>query len=136
MRQSRGLRNCNPGNIRRGGDEWKGLRVRQTDPEFYQFTAPEWGYRALIRTLQNYRRRHGCTDIASFIRRWAPPTDGNNTGAYIRRVCADLQVPGTYIPDVEDRETMCALAAAISYVENGVPARMEDVERGWELLNE
>lgn len=63
MRQSRGLRNCNPGNIRRGGDEWKGLRARQTDPEFYQFTAPKWGYRALIRTLQNYRRRHGCTDI-------------------------------------------------------------------------
>lgn len=136
MRQSRGLRNCNPGNIRRGGDEWKGLRSKQTDPEFYQFTAPKWGYRALIRTLQNYRRRHGCTDIASFIRRWAPPTDGNNTRAYIRRVCTDLQVPGTYIPDVEDRETMCALAAAISYVENGVPARMEDVERGWELLDE
>lgn len=135
MRQSRGLRNCNPGNIRRGRDEWRGLRATQSDPEFYQFTAPEWGYRALIRTLQNYRRRHGCTDISSFIRRWAPPTE-NNTGAYIRRVCNDLQVPQTYIPDVEDRETMCALAAAISYVENGVPARMDDVERGWELLNE
>ena len=51
-------------------------------------------------------------------------------------MCNDLQVPQTYIPDVEDRETMCALAAAISYVENGVPARMDDVERGWELLNE
>lgn len=115
---------------------YEDVQREQSDAEFYQFTAPEWGYRALIRTLQNYRRRHGCTDIASFIRRWAPPTDGNNTGAYIRRVCADLQVPQTYIPDVEDRETMCALAAAISYVENGVPARMDDVERGWELLNE
>ena len=115
---------------------YEDVQREQSDAEFYQFTAPEWGYRALIRTLQNYRRRHGCTDIASFIRRWAPSTDGNNTGAYIRRVCNDLQVPQTYIPDVEDRETMCALAAAISYVENGVPARMDDVERGWELLNE
>ena len=114
---------------------YEDVQREQSDAEFYQFTAPEWGYRALIRTLQNYRRRHGCTDIASFIRRWAPPTE-NNTGAYIRRVCNDLQVPETYIPDVEDRETMCAFAAAISYVENGVPARMDDVERGWELLDE
>ena len=30
---------------------------------------------------------------------------------------------------------MCAFAAAISYVENGIPARMDDVERGWELNN-
>ena len=29
---------------------------------------------------------------------------------------------------------MCAFAAAISQVENGVPAVMEDVRKGWELL--
>ena len=86
-----------------------------------------------MRTLQNYRRRHGCRTVADFIRRWAPSTE-NDTAAYIRSVCADLQVPESYVPDVDDRTTLCALAAAISRVECGVPAVMTDVERGWELL--
>ena len=45
-----------------------------------------------------------------------------------------MQVPSTFIPDIEDKDTMCAFAAAISQVENGVPAVMEDVIAGWELL--
>ena len=53
---------------------------------------------------------------------------------YISRVCREMQVPNTYVPDVNDRATMCAFAAAISQVENGVPAVMTDVEAGWELL--
>ena len=60
----------------------------------------------------------------------------NNTSGYITRVCREMQVPTTYVPDVEDKGTMCALAAAISVVENGIPAVMADVEAGWELLNE
>lgn len=129
----RGIRNNNPGNLRRSSDNWKGLRAEQTDPDFFQFTAPEWGYRALIKTLQTYRTKRGCITLTDFIRRWAPPSE-NNTGAYLRAVCQDLQVSGAYIPDVSDRDTMCALAAAISKVENGTPAVMDDVVRGWELL--
>lgn len=45
-----------------------------------------------------------------------------------------MQVPTTYVPNVEDKTTMCAFAAAISQVENGVPAVMADVEKGWALL--
>lgn len=45
-----------------------------------------------------------------------------------------MEVPPTYIPDVSDKATMCAFAAAISQVENAVPAVMEDVYKGWELL--
>ena len=129
----RGLRNNNPGNIRITKDKWKGIRPVQEDKEFFQFSDMKWGYRALIRTLQNYRRRHGCQTIADFIRRWAPSTE-NNTGGYISRVCKEMQVPTTYVPDVEDKTTMCAFAAAISQVENGVPAVMSDIEAGWEAL--
>ena len=129
----RGSRNNNPGNIRTTKDKWQGLREKQTDKDFFQFTEMKWGYRALIRTLQNYRRRHNCICIADFITRWAPQTE-NNTGAYIRRVCQDMQVPSVYVPDIEDKDTMCSLAAAISYVENGVPAVMEDIFKGWDLL--
>lgn len=133
--EPRGIRNCNPGNIRITKDKWQGLRPTQTDSEFFQFTEMKWGYRALIRTLQNYRRKHGCQTIADFISRWAPRTE-NNTSGYITRVCREMQVPTSFVPDVDDKGTMCALAAAISQVENGIPAVMADVEAGWELLNE
>ena len=93
----------------------------------------KWGYRALIRTLQNYRRKHGCQTVSEFIRRWAPENE-NDTASYITAVCRKLEVPTTYVPDVEEKGTMCAFAAAISEVENGVPAVRADVEAGWELL--
>lgn len=129
----RGLRNCNPGNIRITKDNWKGLRTEQTDKSFFQFVSMPYGYRALIRTLQNYRKRHNCITVADFISRWAPSNE-NNTGAYIRSVCQDLQVPSVFVLDIEDKGQMCSLAAAISFVENGVPANMDDVHAGWDLL--
>lgn len=133
MRQPRGIRNNNPGNIRRSNDNWRGLRSEQTDPQFFQFTAPEWGYRALIKTLQTYRKKHGLRTVKEMIARWAPPGE-NDTAAYVRAVCREMQVPDSYVPDVDDRGTMCALASAISRVENGAGAVRADVERGWELL--
>ena len=56
MSLPRGLRNNNPGNIRITKDKWQGLREKQEDKSFFQFTEMKWGYRALIRTLQNYRK--------------------------------------------------------------------------------
>lgn len=129
----RGLRNNNPGNIRITKDKWKGLRNRQTDTAFFQFESMAWGYRALIRTLQNYRRKHGCQTIADFINRWAPEHENNTTG-YIQRVCREMNVHPNYIPDVDNKDTMCAFAAAISQVENATPADMNQVHMGWELL--
>lgn len=133
MSLPRGLRNNNPGNIRLSKDRWQGLKEKQEDSEFFQFVSIEWGYRALIRTLQNYRRIYGCKTLVDFINRWAPPCE-NNTSSYITRVCREMMVPNTYMPDVKDKTTMCNFAAAISLVENGIPAVMEDVEKGWELL--
>lgn len=129
----RGLRNNNPGNIRITKDRWQGLRSEQTDSSFFQFTEMKWGYRALIRTLQNYRRRHGCQTIADFIRRWAPSCE-NDTNAYIKSVCQELQVPSTFVPDICDKAVMCNFAAAISRQENGCEAVMSDIEAAWELL--
>ena len=42
----RGIRNNNFGNLRITKDKWQGLREEQTDPEFFQFKSPKWGYRA------------------------------------------------------------------------------------------
>lgn len=131
--EPRGLRNCNPGNIRITSDRWKGLRAQQTDKEFFQFREMKYGYRALLIVLRNYRKKHGLNSIADMIRRWAPSHE-NNTGAYITRVCQELQVPADYVPDVDDKETMCSLAAAISLIENGRPAIMGEITAGWDLI--
>lgn len=133
-RMPQGLRNNNPGNIRLSAATcWQGEVRPSQDKSFCQFRTMGYGYRALIKLLQNYRRLYGCRTVADFINRWAPPSE-NNTSGYIRHVCTAMQVPTTCIPDVSDRATMCALAAAISQVENGVPAVMADVEAGWNLL--
>ncbi len=130
---SRGLKNCNPGNIRISTTKWIGEIQPSTDKSFKQFKAIPYGYRALIKLLQNYRKLHNRQTIAEFIERWAPKSE-NNTSGYISRVCKEMQVPSTYMPDIEDKATMCAFAAAISQVENATPAVMADVEAGWNLL--
>lgn len=131
---SRGLRNNNPGNIRLSATTvWQGEVRPSQDKSFCQFRTMAYGYRALIKLLQNYRKMNGCRTITDFINRWAPPVE-NNTSGYIKRVCSEMQVPPGYVPDVEDKATMCAFAAAISQVENGVPAVMRDVTAGWDLL--
>ena len=133
MSQPRGIRNCNPGNIRITNDKWKGLRRVQEDKSFFQFVDMRHGYRALIICLQNYNRKHGCRTIEDYIRRWAPEHE-NNTSAYITSVCQKMQIPDSYVPDINDKDTMCAFAAAISEVENGVPVQMADVRAGWDLI--
>ena len=46
-KQPRGIRNNNPGNIRRNGDPWQGLAKDQTDREFFTFQSAVYGIRAL-----------------------------------------------------------------------------------------
>lgn len=131
---ARGLRNNNPGNIRLSATtQWQGEVRPSQDRSFCQFSTMGYGYRALIKLLQNYRRLNRCRTIADFVNRWAPPSE-NNTSGYISRVCKEMQVPSSYVPDVDDKATMCAFAAAVSQVENGVPAVMADVVAGWNLL--
>ncbi len=133
MSTPRGLRNNNPGNIRNSSTVWQGEIVPSKDKSFKQFKTMAYGYRALIKLLQNYRKLYNLKTVAELINRWAPENE-NNTSAYITRVCKEMQVPSTYVIDIEDKATMCAMAAAISQVENGVPAVMEDVHKGWDLL--
>lgn len=130
---SRGLRNCNPGNIRRSGVRYKGEVRPSRDPEFREFESLAWGYRAIFVLLDTYRMRHGLNTLAGMIARWAPPSE-NRTGAYIRAVCEQTGIgPGEKI-DTRDRATMVPVAAAISRVENGVGADPGEIGRGWELF--
>lgn len=82
----RGIRNMNPGNIRLG-ESWLGLRMKQTDPDFCQFTSMVYGCRALLKLLRTYVEKRGCTTIRKVVERWAPPSE-NDTTSYVLSVAA------------------------------------------------
>lgn len=132
MKISRGLRNNNPLNIRRNGTKWKGLSEIQTDNEFFSFINASWGYRAAFITLMNYSRRHRLKTLRQWISRWAPPIE-NDTEAYIRFVSQKSGIPPEKVLSISDEVEMQAIVSAMSHMENGVPAIMTDVEKGWEL---
>lgn len=130
---SRGLRNCNPGNIRQSHVRYKGEVRPSRDPAFKQFETLAWGYRAIFVLLDTYRIRYGLDTVEGIISRWAPPTE-NRTREYVRFVARAAGVePGRRI-DTRDRATMMRIAAAISHMENGTAADLREVARGWELF--
>lgn len=130
---SRGLINCNPGNIRRSKVRYRGEVRPSRDPAFKQFASLAWGYRAIFVLLDTYRVRYGLDTVAGMIARWAPPSE-NDTAAYIRHVARTVGVAPDEPLDTRDRSVMLRYAAAISQMENGTPADMRQVETGWELF--
>ena len=82
---ARGIRNNNPGNLRRTDDPWQGLAETQTDAEFFVFQSPIYGIRALARVLISYQVKHGLRTIRQIINRWAPNVE-NDTAAYTKAV--------------------------------------------------
>lgn len=126
---TRGIRNNNPANIRRGCT-WKGLAEKQTDREFCQFVTMTWGVRALLVTLRTYVVRHHLHTVREIITRWAPPSDGNNTEKYIEFVekavkQVDAQITLTlqqidFLPRYQHSECVLYLIArAMCKIESG-----------------
>lgn len=131
VRIPRGIRNNNPGNIRRTPIDWRG-EVTRTDTEFEEFEDMAHGYRALMMNIRTYMRRDHLRTVRQIITKWAPPAE-NDTAAYISQVCKRTGFLPNQILMI-NKETLTAIAAAISYVENGIPAVMADIEEGWRLL--
>lgn len=129
---SRGLRNCNPGNIRHSIARFRGEVRPSRDPAFKEFSSLAWGYRAIFVVLNTYRKKHSLRTLPEMISRWAPPSE-NHTSAYIQAVQRMTGIPLDEPICTDDEQTMIPLAMAISQVENGVPASRADVEAGWRL---
>lgn len=129
---SRGLRNNNPGNIRRSSTKYQGEVTPSRDPAFKQFETMAWGYRAMFVLLDSYARK-GYRTIRQMIRRYAPPIE-NHTENYIRWVGEWSAIDPDTLLDTHNRKTMIPVIAAMSRVENGHPADMADIEAGWELF--
>ena len=116
----RGIRNCNPLNIRKiSKDRWVGQCGN--DGAFVKFINIQFGLRAAFRLLYTYGYRYNLRTIKEIIYRWAPPTE-NNTTAYVQRVCSYSGLEADDCIHVECREfkdKACSLVAAMSFVENG-----------------
>ncbi len=132
----RGLRNNNPGNIRKSADLWAGEVCPSTDAEFCQFQTMAHGYRAMFVILNNYQRRHGLTTLRQMISRWAPPEDNNHTEAYIAAVCRETGIDPDSRITTTNRDVMIPVVSAMSRVENGCPADYAEVQKGWNLFQQ
>ena len=129
---SRGLRNCNPGNIRISGVNYMGEVKPSQDKAFKQFKDITWGYRAMFVVLDSYHRR-GLTTIEQMLHRYAP-TNENDTDNYVRFVVVNSGFSANQYIDVDLEGVMIPIVAAMSHMENGKPAVYEDVLKGWKLF--
>lgn len=130
---SRGIRNNNPGNIRNSErNDWKGevAKADKKDQAFEEFETMAEGVRAMMLLLQKYQRSYNLHTVKELVERWAPRNE-NNTAAYVRTVCKEMQMPECCGLDLTDKGTMCALVDAMCFVENGVHIDMADIEAGW-----
>lgn len=129
----RGLRNCNPCNIRISKTKYLGEITPSQDRAFKQFKSMDWGYRAVFVLLHHYYHKRGLKTIRQIISRYAPPVE-NNTESYIKAVASAVFLSPDDIVPMEERETMILIVSAMSKVENGTPAVITDVIAGWELF--
>lgn len=81
----------NPFNIKYNPDNrWLG-EVPSNTP-FCSFKTLKHGYRAFAILMHTYIDKHNIHTVHDFLHRYAPPSDNNNTAAYISFVCGKLGV--------------------------------------------
>ena len=136
MNSKRGIRNCNPLNIRRvAGVVWKGQRHEQTDLEFVQFDGLAWGIRAAYCIFDTYRQKYKATCVEDIIARWAPPSE-NDTDRYVQTVC---RLTGFGGKERLSENEWPKLVKAMATVESGVTLADRDIELGvqlYQMLNQ
>lgn len=130
---SRGISNNNPGNIRINKVKYLGEVYPSKDRAFKQFSAPEWGYRAMFVLLHSYRVRYNLTSLRQMIARYAPPVE-NDTDNYVDCVAKWSGTDADAPLDTMSSTHMCPIVQAMSRMENGAMAIREDVGKGWELF--
>lgn len=130
---SRGLRNNNPGNIRLSATRFKGEVLPSRDDAFKEFSAIEYGYRAMFVVLDTYHRRYGLTTLSEMISRYAPSSE-NFTDGYIRFVARRTGIAANEKIDSRNPRDMVPIVAAMSEIENGVKPLVADIHRGWNLF--
>lgn len=109
--QTRGLRNNNPGNIKKGS-QWIGLAPDQTDETFARFLAPEFGIRAMGYLLRKYANDYNLRTVRKIISRWS----ATDQEPYISYVASKLGVSPDTTIDVQAK--LVPIMQAITRFEN------------------
>lgn len=125
-RKTRGIRNNNPGNIKRSNSRWKGLALpmemteeQKSEQVFCVFKEAVWGIRAMCKILQTYRSR-GAWSILDYVQIWAPKTDANPVENYARYIAEKLELDYRNDGlDLDDHETLLGMLQSMIYFENG-----------------
>jgi hypothetical protein len=129
----RGIRNNNPGNLRKTGLTWQGKVVPGTDPAFEQFKTMAFGIRAMLIDIIGKHRR-GLDTIQELINVWAPPVE-NDTSGYINSVSSRTGISKNVIFSPR-KDNFIKIAKAMAGVENGPDALLipeKDWNEGWRL---
>lgn len=131
---ARGWRNNNPLNIEYNPrNKWRGQTG--TDGRFAIFFSREYGYRAALRILRNYRGRYGLSTLEELIGRWCPPSErGNDTPRYIRTVSERGHLPTDEPLDLYNKSVVVRLLEAMTFVECGRPGDEGAIRRAFEML--
>lgn len=120
----------NPLNIRYNQrNNWQG----QLSPVkgFCTFKSLRYGFRAAFRLLERYEL-FGVTTVKGIISRWAPPSDNNDTDAYVSYVCNLLDwTPDTVVKELIDRGNL--LLAMVRFEQGYYDASWFDTVR--DLVN-
>ena len=115
----RGIRLHNPGWLERIGIDWQGMAPDQSiDPRLVVFTGPEWGIRALARTLLGYQHQEGRHTIASLVSRFRPP-EQYDVPAYNRWIAASLDKRPSDRVSLDEPPILMGFVQAIINRENG-----------------
>ena len=139
--EPRGIRNCNPLNIRLSSDKWQGQVLPQRgsgEGAFCQFYSMEWGWRAAFVILcRTYYGKYGLKTIRDIVSRWAPAKE-NNTEAYIRHVSDYTGIaPNKGLGSPQEHPTQWLLVGyAMAVVENGKALPAVPMLQGFALANQ
>jgi hypothetical protein len=126
-RMPTGIRNNNPGNIKRG-ISWNGLAepVRMKDFQkheqvFCVFREPEWGLRAMAIILRGYqqRRQPPLRTPSAMIGAWAPIEDNNPVDSYAASVADKMGIEPDQAFDFTDKTMAIAMMKGMIPFENG-----------------
>ncbi len=119
-RNTRGIRNNNPGNLKYAGQ--RGGSLEGPGKTFARFDTAFDGLNAMGRQLERYydgkTTGHPLRSLNKIINAWAPPKE-NNTEAYVNSLSNMLHVQPDAILNLQDPDTLGQLMSGIIYHENG-----------------
>lgn len=132
VKETRGMRNHNPLNIRWNPSvTWEG-QTGHDSAGFCRFRDDLMGYRAAFANLRSYRRFHSVTKVGEIIARWAPPSE-NLTVEYVKFVCQEAHL--NYDQEIDYRSEECRrMVKAMAKIESNMTTDDDILIRAQQLV--